>query len=56
MIEVLAFANENFKTVLASEGDTSAQGCGVLADGGRRLRAAGKLQACLALAVSGHAV
>lgn len=40
---VLAYANENFETVLAGEGGTGAQGWCVLVDGERGLKAAGKL-------------
>lgn len=41
--EILAFARANFKTVVAGEGGTGAQGWCVLADGERGLKAVGKL-------------
>ncbi|KAK1755578.1 CoA binding domain-containing protein [Echria macrotheca] len=41
--EVLAYAKDNFKAVLAGEGGTGPQGWCVLADGERGLKAAGKL-------------
>jgi hypothetical protein len=40
---VLAFARDNFKTVLAGEGGAGGEGWCVLVDGERGLRAAGKL-------------
>ncbi len=41
--DILAFARDNFKTVVAGEGGQGAQGWCVLADGERGLKAAGKL-------------
>ncbi len=41
--DILAFARENFKTVVAGEGGQGSQGWCVLADGERGLQAAGKL-------------
>jgi len=41
--DILAFAQENFATVLAGEGGTGPQGWCVLADGERGLKAVGKL-------------
>ncbi|KAK4448495.1 CoA binding domain-containing protein [Podospora aff. communis PSN243] len=41
--DALAYAKDNFETVLAGEGGTGPQGWCVLADGERGLKAAGKL-------------
>ncbi|KAL2134693.1 hypothetical protein VTI74DRAFT_11097 [Chaetomium olivicolor] len=41
--DVLAYARENFKTVVAGEGGQGSQGWCVLVDGERGLQAAGKL-------------
>ena len=41
--EVLKYANQNFKTVLAGNGGAGPEGWCVLVDGDRGLRSAGKL-------------